>query len=149
MERNPNLKLSIELTKGEAQSLLAYLGRFLPVDLGSALREDARLFNRASKRLLAALEKELVDVAKKPGQGARRERAAMKPRRCKGGIGIHGANTSAGPRTQAHPNTRFTVLRISLRVNGLAMTQATFPFNCSARLSSLTNPRNQGDLQSR
>jgi hypothetical protein len=57
------------------------LDRFLPIDLGSAFREDARLFNRASKRLLAALEKELVDLAKKQGPGVRRERAVTTRRR--------------------------------------------------------------------
>jgi hypothetical protein len=81
VERDPKVKLSIELTKGEAQSLLAYLDRFLPIDFGPAFREDARLFNRASKRLLVALEKELVDLAKRSGPGVRRERAATTRRR--------------------------------------------------------------------
>ena len=77
MERDPKLTLSIELTQREAQVLLVYLGRMLPYDLGPTFREDSRLFNRAAKRLCAALEKELAKIAI---QGVRRERPATQRR---------------------------------------------------------------------
>jgi hypothetical protein len=65
VERDPRLKLSIELTRDEAQVLLVYLERLLPYDAGPASREDDRMFNRATKRLCATLEKELAKMPRK------------------------------------------------------------------------------------
>jgi len=65
MERDPKLKLSIELTKGEAEVLLKFLqDAEFPLD---PFGEDTRLFKRTSKRLCVALEKEL-DIADKVGR---------------------------------------------------------------------------------
>jgi len=63
MERDPKLKLSIELTKGEAEVLLILLDRIEPSSaLATRFAEDARLFNRASGKLHVALEKELAAI---------------------------------------------------------------------------------------
>jgi hypothetical protein len=44
---------------------LVYLERLLPYDAGPASREDDRMFNRATKRLCATLEKELAKLPRK------------------------------------------------------------------------------------
>ena len=64
MERD--VKISIELTHGEAEVLLRFLEGVLPDEVSSALnnfRDDVRLFNKASARLCVALEKELAKKA--------------------------------------------------------------------------------------
>ena len=80
MERDPRLKLSIELTQDEAQVLLVYLERFLPYDAGPASREDDRMFNRATKRLCATLEKELAKLPRKDRPAPRKSRRGRRKR---------------------------------------------------------------------
>jgi hypothetical protein len=67
----PNVRICVESTNGEAQVFIRLLGVHASCDVKPAFRVDLRLFNlfnRASKRLCSALEEKL----EKEGQSYRR-----------------------------------------------------------------------------